>query len=77
MRLVSQDGTFDFPYELAVVYKSDCEIHVRLIHSFGFHDVIGKYSSQEKVEEVLGDLRNAYRNQKSAFYFPEDEEVEI
>ena len=74
MRIISQDGTFDLPYELAVVYKKDCEIHANI---FGSHDVIGKYSSQEKVEEVLGDLRNAYRNQKSAFYFPEDDEVSI
>lgn len=79
MRLISQNGNVDLPYENTV-----------LLHNMDYvvaqYDrkeyVMGKYSSEEKAHKVMEMLRGAYmcyatvRSDGGVFRFPKDEEVE-
>ena len=90
MRIISQDGEFDYPYENSVVFfSSECygenTVKAQLI---GDEETItlGEYSSREKVLETMKMLREAWLKESvefengiyhrnTVFQFPQDDEV--
>ena len=62
MRVISQDGKLDFPYENSVVFISLVDASEIRIVAIGDDDnvVIAKYSTEEKAKKAMEMLRIAY-----------------
>lgn len=65
MRIISQDGTLDIPYEQVIVQRFRSEIYFLNNNLTGVEKlcsdmVIAKYSTEEKAEEVMEQLKYAY-----------------
>ena len=62
MRVVSQDGTMDFPYEISTIFIYPRIENVIAIQSAGDSEIsiIGRYSSKEKAIKAMEMLREAY-----------------
>ena len=83
MRIISQDGKLDFPYEHSVVFISLVDASEIRIVAIGDYDnvVIAKYSTEEKAKKAMEMLRNKYTqyistNYLKIFQFPAEEELE-
>lgn len=88
MRLISQDGTFDVPYEQVVIQRHSYGIYWLNKNLIGVESGISEdfkiasYSSEEKAIKVMEKLRENYKNFALCkedflyFRFPEDEEVQ-
>ncbi len=77
MRLISQTGDIDVPYEIASLSRTGniIKAYVQMISV-----VMARYSTDEKAIQVMEMLLNAYHDAKksnsaSALYFPKDDEV--
>ncbi len=68
MRVISQDGTMDFPYEISTIFIYPRTENVIAIQSAGDSEIsiIGRYSTKEKAIKVMEMLRKAYEN--NVFY---------
>lgn len=67
MRVISQDGTLDIPYEQVVIQRFNGEIYFLNKNLTGIDDlgsdiVIAKYSTEEKAKKAMEMLRIAYEN---------------
>lgn len=65
MRIISQDGTLDIPYEQVIIQRFRCEIYFLNKNLTGVEQlcgdmVIAKYSTEEKAEKAIEMLRIAY-----------------
>lgn len=65
MRVISQDGALDIPYEQVVIQRFKGEIYFLNKNLTGIDDlvsdiVIAKYSTEEKAKKAMGMLRDAY-----------------
>lgn len=62
MRVVSQDGTMDFPYEISTIFIYQRIENVIAIQSAGDSEIsiIVRYSSKEKVIKAMEMLREQY-----------------
>lgn len=62
MRVISQDGTMDFPYEISTIFIYPRVENVIAIQSAGDSEIsiIGRYSSKEKAVKAMEMLRKAY-----------------
>ena len=60
MRLISQDGKFDIPYDEIVVEIFDECVVGRLKEYVGRDIILGSYSTEEKAEKAMEMLRTAY-----------------
>ena len=58
MRIISQDGTIDLPYEQAIITRHDKSIY--LMEHLTNDVEIAKYSTEEKADEAMEELRVAY-----------------
>lgn len=58
MRVISQDGTIDVPYEQAIITRHDKSIY--LMEHLTNDVEIAKYSTEEKADEAMEELRVAY-----------------
>jgi hypothetical protein len=63
MRVISQDGTIDVSYEMAVVYV-ECESVIAKVGDKRY--VMGSYSIEKKAIKAMGILRKVYEN--NVFY---------
>lgn len=77
MRLISQNGEFDVPYEITSLSRTGniIKAYVQMISV-----VMARYSTDEKAMQVMEMLLDAYHDAKksnsaSALYFPKDDEV--
>ena len=91
MRLISQDGTYDFPYEHVVVYRNETSVVCGIMPDIREKVLLGKYSSKAKALKVMEMLRDEYLqyctarsneywfafNNPKVFKFPDDSEVEV
>ena len=90
MRIVSQDKKYDLPYEqTAIINKrvyglDDNKQTIYVFHIIGLFQgekyILGEYSSQEKVDHILAELRKAYVKNNTKHIvatFLKDEEVEL
>lgn len=64
MRVISQDGTMDFPYENSIVFidtRSKDAVFVRM-QAIGDDEVsiMAEYSTEEKAKKAMEELRYAY-----------------
>lgn len=79
MRIISQSGRFDIPYEMAVVYVE----YESVIAKVGDERyVMGEYLTEEKAIEVMEHLRRSYylrgeryEFEKDYFWLPAEKEV--
>jgi len=86
MRVISQDGTLDIPYEQVVIQRFNGEIYFLNKNLTGIDDlvsdiVIAKYSTEEKAKKAMEMLREEYQkyasqNYMKVFQFPAEEELE-
>lgn len=85
MRVISQHGNVDLPYEQIVVCHA--MESVIALHS-GDKYVLGEYSSKEKAYKAMEMLRGAWINEaiefthgiyhrNIIFQFPQDDEIEV
>lgn len=80
MRLISQTGDYDIPYELSVVNRVE-EIIVAYSANYKYKVIVmGTYSTSEKAEKVMERLHRTYGKavtytNVSEFRFPKDDDV--
>lgn len=65
MRVISQDGTIDLPYEQVIIYRFQKDIYFLNKNLTGVEQlvsdmVVAKYSTEEKADEAMEELRMAY-----------------
>lgn len=63
MRVISQNGMFDFSYEQIAVYRNDNIVLCRFSNVERLANILGVYSTEEKAQKVMVMLRNAYVGQ--------------
>ena len=79
MRVISQNGSLDFPYEKSTVFIPRDTSEVR-IQAIGEDDVgtLAKYSNKRKAIKAMKMLREVYGVELSkVFQFPQDGEIEV
>lgn len=91
MRIISQDGTLDVPYENTVLYQDEKEI-MCIFEGIYIGRKLAQYCTTEKAEKAMEMLREKYKDfaratDKSHFFtmfdypkvfqFPKDEDVEV
>ena len=92
MRLISQNGMIDVPYEMSAIRNDDGLIILCMVGETGKGSVIATYSTSEKAQKAMEMLREKYKDyakvtNKSNFFtmfdypkvfqFPQDEDVEV
>ena len=60
MRLISQDETYDFPYEHVVVYRNETSVVCGIMPDIREKVLLGKYNSKAKALKVMEMLREEY-----------------
>lgn len=62
MRIVSQDGTVDYPYENSMVFLNPRAEYAVSIQVIGYTEteILAKYSTKEKAVKAIEELRYAY-----------------
>lgn len=60
MRVISQDGTLDFPYELSAIRINNEVITMTMCEETAYSNVIAKYSTEAKAIKAMEMLREAY-----------------
>lgn len=83
MRVISQDGTLDIPYEMVVIQRFEEKIYFLNQNLAGVEGVtsdltIAGYSTEEKAIKAMETLREVYEAELvKVFQFPQDEEIEV
>ena len=92
MRLISQNGEIDVPYEMSAIRNDDGLIILCMAGETGKGSVIARYSTSEKAQKAMEMLREKYKDYAKAtnksnfftmfdypkvFQFPQDEDVEV
>ena len=61
MRVISQDGTIDMPYEMSIVWCEDSgAVLLQAVGEVGEYQTFAKYSTEEKSRKAMEMLRDAY-----------------
>lgn len=60
MRIISQDGTMDMPYEMSTMWCDDGAVLLQPIGEIGEYQTFAKYSTEEKAIKAMEMLRKAY-----------------
>ena len=78
MRIISQDGEIDYPYENSVVYVVENEI---FISCNGEDDLVATYDTKEKATAVMELLRYVYCDVDYYFkklkFFEEEDNIKL
>lgn len=87
MRIISQTGEYNFPYDRSMVIQTGNLIHVKCD---GEQKTFAYYSSSEKADIVMDELNDSYYRFMMGFYyhdatvdcattflFPADDEIEV
>lgn len=91
MRVISQNGEFDFPYEQIVVHRNENIIFARLVADSKVRNVLGEYGTLEKAEKAMEMLQDSYvrlwdiecgnvsatKQDSCVFQMPPDSEVQV
>lgn len=92
MRIISQNGMIDVPYEMSAIRNDDGLIILCMVGETGKGSVIARYSTSEKAEKAMEMLHEKYKDYSIAtnrsnvfkmfdypkvFQFPQDEDVEV
>ena len=73
MRLISQNGEIDVPYEMFAIRNEDNAIILNMVGETGKGSVIARYSTSEKAEKAMEMLRESYNNYVFAINLFSDE----
>lgn len=92
MRVISQDGTLDMPYEMSIVWCEDAgAVLLQPIGETGEYQTFAKYSTEEKAKKAMKQLHDVYEDYLAeatpdgngfcfvppkVFQFPAEEELE-
>ena len=76
MRIISQNGAIDVPYEMSAIRNDDNLIILCMAGETGKGSVIATYSTSEKAQKAMEMLHEAYACERY-FQFPQDEDVEV
>lgn len=89
MRVVSQNGSMDYPYDKSVVFLNRRNKSIVSIQLSGDTEVttLGQYSTKERALKAMEMLRkswlresvefeNGFYNKNCVFQFPTDEDIE-
>ena len=60
MRIISQNGDIDVPYEMSAIRNEDKIIVLNMVGETGKGSVIARYSTSKKAEKAMEMLRTAY-----------------
>lgn len=61
MRVISQSGAFDAPYEMSIIWSEDNgAILLQPVGETGAIETMAKYSTEEKAKKAMKELRHAY-----------------
>ena len=61
MRVISQDGTIDMPYEMSIVWCEDSgAVLLQAIGETGEYQTFAKYSTEEKAKKAMEMLRERH-----------------
>lgn len=60
MRVISQNGELDFPYEQIVVKRNKNIVFARLVADSKVRNVLGEYETPEKAEKAMSELKYAF-----------------
>lgn len=93
MRVISQDGTIDVPYEMVVIQKYKKAVYFlnrNLAGAEGIDIKLAEYSTEAKAIKAMEMLREAFFENKHeetyrdgtyyyspCFQFPQDDEIEV
>ena len=83
VRIISQDGTMDVPYEMVVIQRFEEEIYFLNRNLTGVEDFISdirlaKYSTEAKAIKAMEALRETYTHPYIRYFqFPKDSEIEV
>ena len=93
MRVISQDGTLDMPYEEVIIQRFKSRIYFLNKNLTGVESLsddmqIAEYSTEEKAIKAMEMLREAWINEaiefthgiyhrNIVFKFPQDDEIEV
>lgn len=66
MRVISQSGRFDLPYEQIYVYRNDDDVECRMCGNKDNWVLLGHYSSPEKAEKAMEMCRRKYSGFQAA-----------
>lgn len=78
MRIISQDGTMDYPYEQCGVFLDKWNVYVHPIGGEVTEIIFASYKSREAAEDALRRMRlraieSEYKRHLKFFRFPEDQ----
>ena len=89
MRIISQDGKIDVPYEMTAIHLLEGSVLMNMVGDTGKGSVIATYSTSKKAEKAMEMLHNDYYDHvaektyhEGAYYihpyfrFPKNEDVE-
>lgn len=86
MRVISQDGTLDFPYENSIVFIDTRGVRDKAFvrtQAIGDNEasIMAQYSTEEKAKKAMKMLREDYKkcvkcHYLMTFQFPAEEELE-
>lgn len=62
MRIISQNGKIDVPYEMTALRATDNHISMCMTGDTGKGSLIAEYSSPEKVQKAMDMVQQAYEN---------------
>lgn len=86
MRVISQDGTIDVPYEMVAIQRFRNGVYFLNRNLTGIEELINdielaEYSTEEKAIKAMKMLREVYHFYNDAdngiFCFPQDNEIEV
>ena len=60
MRIISQNGLIDIPYEMTALHYYDGLIKINMVGDTGKGTIIAQYSTQEKAEKAMLLLHKIY-----------------
>lgn len=75
MRIISQDGLVDLPYERSFLAISENTNSIRLVSNDYDTLSLGVYETLKDVERVFTRIRDAYSYGNRVFIMPQDNEV--
>ena len=60
MRIISQDGMIDVPYEMVALHECEGKIRMNMAGDTGKGTVLAEYSTEAKARKAMEMLRKAY-----------------
>lgn len=91
MRIISQNGMIDVPYELTAIHATKNAIRMNMAGETGNGSILATYSTETKTVKAMEMLHKEYMlyctaksedywfafNNPKVFQFPKDEEIEV